>query len=83
MYYVYVLQSLKDKELYIGFTADLRSRVLRHNKGLVISTKSRIPFVLAYYEAYKDKKDATKREYFLKTHQQRELLRERIKNSLQ
>jgi predicted GIY-YIG superfamily endonuclease len=38
---------------------------------------------LVYYEAYKSKEDATKREYFLKTHQQRDLLRERLEYSLE
>ncbi|KKP80154.1 MAG: excinuclease ABC subunit C [Candidatus Moranbacteria bacterium RIFOXYA12_FULL_35_19] len=83
MYYVYVLQSKKDKNIYIGYSTDLRKRFEDHNKGTVKSTKSRVPFILVYYEAYKDKKDATEREYFLKTHQQRDLLKERLKYSLE
>lgn len=83
MYYVYVLQSRTDKNIYIGYTTDLRKRFEAHNLGHVKSTKSRIPFDLVYYEAYKEKEDATKREYFLKNHQQRELLKERLINSLE
>ena len=83
MYYVYVLQSKRDKNIYIGFTRDLVKRFERHNLGKVRSTKSRRPFVLVYYEEYKDKKDATKREHHLKTRQQRELLKERLKYSLE
>ncbi|PIV11829.1 MAG: hypothetical protein COZ98_05170 [Candidatus Omnitrophica bacterium CG_4_8_14_3_um_filter_43_15] len=30
MYFVYVLRSQKDKLLYIGFTDNVESRVLRH-----------------------------------------------------
>jgi len=82
MHYVYVLQSRADKNLYIGVTSDLKTRFLKHNTGEVKSTKSRRPFALIYYEAYKDKRDATKREYNLKTGQQRELLKERLKYSL-
>jgi len=82
MYYVYVLQSKKDNNIYIGYSEDLKRRFTEHNLGKVKSTRHRIPFELVYYEAYKNKKNATKREYFLKTHQQRDLLKERIKNSL-
>jgi putative endonuclease len=82
MYYVYVLKSIKDNNIYIGYSTDLKRRFAEHNERKVKSTKSRVPFVLIYYEAYRSKKDATEREYFLKTHQQRDLLKERLKNSL-
>jgi putative endonuclease len=82
MYYVYVLQSRVDKNIYIGVTADLRKRLKEHNLGETKSTKGRKPFELIYYEAYKDKRDATKREYNLKTGQQREIIKERLKYSL-
>lgn len=66
MYYVYVLKSKKDDELYIGSTNDLRLRVVLHNEGKVKSTKSRIPFELRYYESYFNEDDARKREMSLK-----------------
>ncbi|MBT3283057.1 GIY-YIG nuclease family protein [bacterium] len=58
MYYVYII---KDKEnimgLYIGYTTDLVRRLKEH--GVHKDN-------LVYYEAYKDKGDATKREVNLK-----------------
>ncbi|OGZ62617.1 MAG: hypothetical protein A3C58_02845 [Candidatus Staskawiczbacteria bacterium RIFCSPHIGHO2_02_FULL_34_10] len=66
MFFVYILQSKKDKELYVGYTKDLRERFKKHNLGLVPSTKTRIPFRLAYYEAYASKQDAVIREHNLK-----------------
>jgi putative endonuclease len=51
MYYVYVIQSKKDKQFYTGFTRDLENRIREHNKGRVSSTKERGPFELIYYEA--------------------------------
>lgn len=66
MFFVYILKSQKDKELYLGFTNDLRKRFKEHNLGLVASTKSRKPFELVYYEAYRYKQDATEREHNLK-----------------
>lgn len=83
MYYVYVLQSLKDENyLYIGYTSDLKERFKNHNLGKIRSTISRGPYSLIYYEAYKSETDARQREVHLKTHQQRDLLKQRVKNSL-
>lgn len=66
MFYVYLLRSKKDKELYIGYTNDLRRRFEEHNSGMNRSTKSRRPFELIYYEAYKFQGDAKRREENLK-----------------
>jgi len=49
MYYVYVIQSRKDKQFYTGFTRDLQNRIQEHNTGRVPSTKERGPFELIYY----------------------------------
>lgn len=66
MFYVYLIKSRKDGELYIGYTNDLKRRLLEHNKGLNYSTKNRRPFDLIYYESYKSEDDAKHREYNLK-----------------
>ena len=66
MFFVYVLKSKKDKNLYIGYTNDLKRRFEEHNQGKSKSTKSRVPFVLLYYEAYSSERDAKKREKNLK-----------------
>ena len=62
MYYVYILKSLKDKKLYIGYSANLKTRFSEHNRGNVDSTKHRRPLELIYYEAYKNELDAKNRE---------------------
>jgi len=66
MFYLYILKSEVDSELYIGSSCDLRRRLKEHNDGRVFSTKSRRPLMLIYYEAYKTEKDARKREHNLK-----------------
>jgi len=68
-YYVYFLLSLKDNNFYIGYTNLQPEKRLAeyHNKGIVKSTKPRIPFILCYYEIYRDKNSAYKREYYLKS----------------
>ena len=83
MYYVYVLKSTVDGYLYIGCTDDLKKRFREHNSGKTKSIKHRVPFMLIYYEAYRHKTDARKREIELKKNSyQKEQLIKRIKNSL-
>ena len=67
VFYVYILQSDKDKSLYIGYSPDLRKRLVKHNKNQVTSTKDKSPWKIIYYEAYIERKDATGREKFLKS----------------
>jgi putative endonuclease len=66
-YYVYVLQSLRDKGFYIGSTRDLRARLRLHNAGAVRSTSPRRPFEVIFYEAYRSEYDAKRREIYLKS----------------
>lgn len=82
-YYVYILQSLKDFGLYIGFTRDLRKRLSQHAKGQVISTRLRRPFKLIHYEFFINGIDAKSRERYLKSGYGREQLRSILVNSLQ
>jgi putative endonuclease len=66
MYYLYLIRSSVDTKLYIGCTNDLRRRLAEHNSNKSKSTKSRGPFNLIYYEAYKSRIDAFDRERKLK-----------------
>jgi hypothetical protein len=43
MYFVYILKSKKDNNLYIGSTNNIKKRMKEHNGGKVFSTKPRIP----------------------------------------
>ncbi len=80
MQYVYVLQSKKDNDLYIGCTKDLKARLKLHNAKKVASTKKRSPFVLIYYEAYIDSKDAYEREIYMKTQWGRTYIKKILNN---
>jgi len=83
LFYVYILKSKKDNNFYMGSTNNLERRIEEHNKGLVFSTKSRIPFELVYYEAYKSDKDARMREKNLKIRSRAfAQLRRRIRESI-
>jgi len=81
MYYTYVLQSKKDDKLYIGFSSDLKKRLCEHNDGLVVSTKHRRPFELIFYEAFKQKEDAMRREVYFKTNKGKSSLKQILRNS--
>jgi len=66
MYYVYILQSELNSELYTGSSNDLKKRFQEHNDGKVTSTKRYKPWKLIYYEAYQTEKLARIREKRLK-----------------
>lgn len=78
-YYVYLLQSEKNQELYIGYTIDLKKRLREHNQGLNFSTKPYRPWQIIHFEAYRDEKDAKRREKYLKTNQGSRLLKRMLK----
>lgn len=78
MYFTYVLKSAKDGKLYIGWTDNLKSRFVKHNKGLVKSTRGRIPLILSYYEACLNKEKAIEREKYFKSGFGRRFLKNKI-----
>ncbi len=67
MYTVYILYSTKDRRLYVGCTRNLGERLRKHNSGRVISTRNRRPLELIHSENFPEKKDAFKRERFMKS----------------
>jgi putative endonuclease len=83
MYYVYVIKSKGADQLYVGFSSDLRKRIIEHNSGESLHTKKYLPWILVYYEAYLSKKDAMERERQLKKHAKGlAMLKKRISDSL-
>lgn len=78
MFYTYVLLSEKDNKHYIGWTNDLKKRVVKHKKGLVQATRNRLPINLIYYEACLSQEKAIEREKQLKTGFGRAYLKRRL-----
>jgi len=66
MYYIYLLQSLKDNSLYIGSASDLRSKLLKHLNGEVANFAIKRPWKLIWYCVFPTKKQAMNFEAFLK-----------------
>lgn len=67
MFYFYILRSLKNGHLYLGFTSDLKTRLESHNNGENKATKPNIPYELIFYSAFKNEKDAINCEQYFKT----------------
>lgn len=66
-FYVYIIKTIKEPiKTYVGWTNNLRRRLLMHNnnKGAK-STKGRKWFYV-YTESFNSKKSAMSREWFLK-----------------
>ena len=78
-YYVYILQNEESSGLYIGFTSDLRKRIVGHTSGDTKTTRSK-KWSLVYYEAYRNKMDALGREKFLKGGSGRKYLNKQLKH---
>ncbi len=76
MYFVYILQSLKDQRTYVGYTKDIRQRLERHNSGRVRATKYRRPLRLLFTESFLTSAEAKNREIWWKSGVGRKKLKE-------
>ena len=66
MFYLYILESEFDQSFYIGSTENLENRVNEHNFGNTRFTKRKRPWKVIYFEEYKTRGEAIKRERYLK-----------------
>lgn len=80
MWYVYVIESIKNSNHYTGLTNNLKRRFEEHNTGRSTYTRHRGPYKLIYYEASLNEKDARSREIYLKSGMGKRYLKNRLKN---
>lgn len=66
MYFVYLLQSSKDKSYYAGVTEDIEKRIKEHNSGFSKYSSTKRPYSLVWYCVFSDKKKAYNFERYLK-----------------
>ena len=76
-YFVYVLRSLKNNDIYVGSTENIDKRVKLHNLGKVRSTRGYRPWKLLEYQEFNSRSEAVEAERFLKTGQQKEILKKK------
>jgi predicted GIY-YIG superfamily endonuclease len=67
MKHVYILQSEVGDHFYTGLTADLRTRIGKHNAGEVPHTSKFKPWRLKTYVAFANEAQAVAFELYLKT----------------
>ena len=76
-YYVYMLISLSNKKIsYVGYTKNLKKRIILHNIGKGAKFTRGRKWKLIYKEKIKSKKEAISREYYIKNNR---TLRNKIK----
>jgi len=66
-YFVYILKSEVTRNSYVGHTANLEKRLVEHNNGKSLSTRSKKPWTLVYKEEYPTRSEAISRERYLKS----------------
>jgi putative endonuclease len=68
MYYVYMLRSLSNpKQRYIGYTTNLKARMVSHNQGANKHTAKHVPWEVQTYVAFSSEEQAKVFENYLKT----------------
>ena len=79
MFYVYILRSLKDYLLYIGFTSyHPDKRLKEHNSGGVKSSSPYRPYKVIYAESFATLSEARQKEKFYKSTTGRRRLKEML-----
>ncbi len=79
MFYAYILRSEQNPErLYYGFSSDLKKRLKVHNQGGNVSTKTGVPWTLAWYAGFKFESAAVDFERYLKTASRKAFARKRL-----
>jgi len=79
MTYVYILRSQEYPDrYYVGITADLRSRLMRHNAGEVSHTSKYAPWAIKTYIAFSDEEQAIAFERYLKSPSGRAFAKKRL-----
>ena len=76
-YYVYMLKSIERKSVtYVGYTKDIKKRLLQHNTGKGAKFTRGRKWKLIYKEVLHTKSKAISREYYIKNNRS---LRNKIK----
>ena len=83
MHFVYLLENLKDKGWYIGYTTNIKRRILEHNSKIGGKyTSKKTEWKIIYFECYLNKIDALGRETFLKSGSGHRFIKKQLKNYL-
>lgn len=67
MYSIYIIESQRDKRLYVGMSQNVKKRIKEHNTGYVFSTKGYRPWKLVYSELVGSRVGARIKEKYYKS----------------
>ncbi len=73
---VYALASLEKEYIYVGLSLNVERRINEHQRGKEPTTRAYRPFEVLVVEVLPDRKEARRREKFLKSGAGKELLKE-------
>ena len=78
-YFTYMLKSVSPgiKKTYVGYTNNIRKRLLKHNSNAGAKTTKGYKWVVIYFKKFKSKHEAMSYEYKLKNNRS---LRKQILN---
>ncbi len=65
-FFTYILFSKKLNKFYIGSTDNVERRLAEHNRGKTPFTKTGMPWILVYKEAFFTRSEALNREKYIK-----------------
>jgi putative endonuclease len=82
MFFVYILQSMKDDSFYVGQCDDLDKRMSKHFDGMSKYTASKRPLRLRYFEVFNSRTEAIQREKYIKKLKSRIAIQKLITNWL-
>jgi len=80
MYFVYILQSIKNNRYYIGSTNNLERRLLEHGSGKTKSLKYLRPLKIVFKKEFGSETDARAIERKLKKFKSRDIIEKIIKD---
>ena len=83
MAHVYILYSQTIDTYYVGSTGNLEDRMIRHNAGRSIYTKTGIPWTLVYAKEYATKAEACREEYRIKAEKSRKYIEQLVQRYMQ
>ncbi len=78
MFTVYIIKSTSSNKYYIGQTNNLEHRLIQHNSGYSIATKSGIPWELVFEKEFDTRSDAYQYEQKIKKMKSKKYLEELI-----
>ncbi len=73
-FYVYIIYSLSADKYYVGYTIDLKKRLVEHNSGISTFTAKFSDWLLKYAEVFASREEAMKREREIKKKKSRKYI---------